>query len=68
MRRVDNPPNPWATGHVEWLGGAPAAPPTVYEDDSRTSENDRPDLPFRWSDREHWLLGGAPRAGAQDPA
>lgn len=51
MRRVDNPPNPWATGHVEWLGEAPAATLQVYEDESRTilAQNDSPDLPFRWS-------------------
>ena len=51
MRPVDNPPNPWSSSHVEWLGEPPAAELVVFTDDSRSilSHNDSPDLPFRWS-------------------
>lgn len=51
MRPVDNPPNPWQTSRVEWLGEPPPAPLIVYEEDagSVVSENDSPDIPFRWS-------------------
>lgn len=50
-RPVANPPNPWATEHVEWLGEPPPAELAVYEEDARSilSENESPDLPFRWS-------------------
>ena len=49
-RKVDNPPNPWASGHVEWLGRAPDAGLVVYEEQARSilSENKSPDLPFRY--------------------
>ncbi|MBL8750955.1 MAG: PA0069 family radical SAM protein [Planctomycetes bacterium] len=51
MRRVDNPPNPWRSDHVEWLGEPPDQPLEVYEEDGKSivSENDSPDIPFRWS-------------------
>jgi DNA repair photolyase len=51
VRRVDNPPNPWASSHVDWLGEPPDQPLEVYEEDARSivSENDSPDVPFRWS-------------------
>lgn len=51
MRAVDNPPNPWLSAHVDWLGQPPDQPLLVYEDDSKSivSENDSPDLPFRYS-------------------
>lgn len=51
MRPVDNPPNPWASSHVEWLGAPPEQPLVVYEEDARSilSANDSPDLPFRWT-------------------
>ncbi|MCP3914101.1 MAG: radical SAM protein [bacterium] len=50
-RLVSNPPNPWSTRHVEWLEEPPAAKLIVYEEDARSilSQNDSPDLPFRWS-------------------
>ena len=50
-RPIANPPNPWATEHVEWLGDPPPAELSVYEEEARSilSENDSPDLPFRWS-------------------
>lgn len=51
MRRVENPPNPYLSEHHEWLGPAPPARLEVFEDASRgiLSENDSPDIPFRWS-------------------
>ncbi len=50
-RPVDNPPNPWATEHVEWLGEPPDAQLAVHEEEAKSilSENESPDLPFRWS-------------------
>lgn len=51
MRRIDNPPNPWQSSHVEWLGEPPPQALEVHEEDAKSilSENDSPDLPFRWS-------------------
>ncbi len=50
-RPVSNPPNPWASLHVEWLGEPPPARLEVFEENARTvlSENDSPDLSFRYS-------------------
>lgn len=50
-RRIDNPPNPYLTEHCEWLGEPPAAPLEVHEEQARTilSENESPDIPFRFS-------------------
>ena len=49
-RTVSNPPNPWESTHVEWLGEPPAARLEVLEERARTvlSRNDSPDVPFRW--------------------
>ncbi len=51
MRPVANPPNPWLSSHVDWLGEPPAAELHVYEEEARSilAENDSPDLPFRWT-------------------
>lgn len=51
LRRIWNPPSPFDSRHAEWIGEAPVAEPEVWEDRSRTilSENDSPDIPFRWS-------------------
>jgi DNA repair photolyase len=51
MRAVDNPPNPWATSHVEWLGEPPAERPRIFEEEARSliQENDSPDVGFRFS-------------------
>jgi DNA repair photolyase len=51
LRRVWNPPNPWESTHVEWLGEPPPVEVHVYEEHSRSilAENDSPDVPFRWS-------------------
>lgn len=50
-RPIANPPNPWASTHVEYLGAPPDAKLEVYEDDSKSivAHNDSPDLGFRWS-------------------
>jgi DNA repair photolyase len=51
LRPVDNPPNPYLSQHAEWLEPPPPARIEVYEETSGSilSENDSPDLPFRWS-------------------
>jgi DNA repair photolyase len=50
-QRVWNPPNPYLTEHRELLGEPPAAELEIYEDHATSilSENDSPDLGFRWS-------------------
>ena len=50
-RPVANPPNPWHSTHVELLGPPPDAELKVYEERARSivSQNDSPDLPFRWT-------------------
>jgi DNA repair photolyase len=50
-RPVANPPNPWLTSHVEWLGPPPDAKLEVFEEDAKSivASNDSPDIPFRWS-------------------
>ncbi|MCA9676010.1 MAG: hypothetical protein KC464_13310 [Myxococcales bacterium] len=50
-RPVSNPPNPWASTHVEWLEPPPAAALEIYEEEAKSilSSNDSPDLDFRWS-------------------
>jgi len=50
-KRVSNPPNPWASTHVEWLEEAPEAELEVFEEDAKSilAENDSPDLGFRFS-------------------
>ncbi|MCC6555371.1 MAG: PA0069 family radical SAM protein [Polyangiaceae bacterium] len=50
-RPISNPPNPWASTHVTYLEEAPAATLQVFEERARSilSENDSPDIPFRFS-------------------
>jgi len=50
-RPVSNPPNPWESATVDWLGEPPAALPRVYADATREilSRNDSPDVPFTYS-------------------
>lgn len=51
-RRVDNPPNPFESAHVEFdEGSAPSARLEVYEEEAKSilSENRSPDLGFRFS-------------------
>lgn len=51
LRVVSNPPNPWHASTVDWLGEPPVAQPEIRIDRSKSilSENDSPDIPFRWS-------------------
>ena len=51
MRPVANPPNPWASTSVEYLDDIPPATLQVFEEQARSivSENDSPDIGFRWS-------------------
>src|SRR5213592_1993724 len=52
MRSVANPPNPWLTHSVEWIGEPPAAKIEVFEEtETRTiiSHNDSPDVAFDYS-------------------
>jgi DNA repair photolyase len=50
-RPISNPPNPWSTTEVEYLGEPPPARPRVYADATREilSRNDSPDVGFAWS-------------------
>jgi DNA repair photolyase len=51
LRRVSNPPNPWAQTEVEWIGEPPVAELEVYEEEVKRAlaENESPDVGFRWS-------------------
>ena len=51
LRRIDNPPNPYLTEQREWLGPPPKTTVEIYEETAKSilSENDSPDVPFRWS-------------------
>jgi DNA repair photolyase len=51
LRPISNPPNPWLSSEVEYLGEAPDARLEVYEDHTREilAHNDSPDLGFSWS-------------------
>lgn len=51
VRLVDNPPNPWATSSVEYLEDLPQTRLEVWEEEAKEvlSENESPDLGFRWS-------------------
>lgn len=51
LRRIDNPPNPFIAELREWLDEPPAAQVEVYEETAKSvlTENDSPDIPFRWS-------------------
>ncbi len=50
-RSVNNPPNPWQSAQVEFLGEPPETQLQVYEEEAKTvlSHNDSPDIPFDWS-------------------
>jgi len=51
MKPVANPPNPFTSETRERLGPAPAVTPDIFEETSKSilSQNNSPDLPFRWS-------------------
>ena len=51
MRPVSNPPNPWASADVVWLDEPPPARLELFEERAKSvvSENDSPDVAFRYS-------------------
>ena len=52
MRYVENPPNPWLSNHVEWIGEPPEVRTEVFEEEAtRTiiNRNDSPDVGFDYS-------------------
>src|SRR5512141_2247862 len=51
LKPVSNPPNPWDSTHVEYLGEPPESALEVFEEESRSilAENESPDVGFRWS-------------------
>ena len=51
LQPVSNPPNPWSTAEVDYLGEPPLAKLEVYEDHTREilASNDSPDIGFRYS-------------------
>src|SRR5499427_6226717 len=52
MRFVENPPNPWLTESIEWIGEPPRARIEVFEEtETRTiiTYNDSPDVGFDYS-------------------
>lgn len=51
LRRLPNPPNPWHSSYIEWLGTPPPEKLEVYEEVARSilSENQSPDVAFRYS-------------------
>ena len=52
MRYIENPPNPWLTHSVEWIGEPPEAKLEVFEEvDTRRiiTRNDSPDVSFDYS-------------------
>lgn len=52
MRYVENPPNPWHSTDIEWIGEPPAARLEVFEETETRSiitRNDSPDVGFEYS-------------------
>jgi DNA repair photolyase len=51
MRPIQNPPNPFESVEREWLDLPPAVHLQTFEERAKSilSENESPDLPFRWS-------------------
>ncbi|HEX8181869.1 MAG TPA: PA0069 family radical SAM protein [Pyrinomonadaceae bacterium] len=52
MRYLANPPNPWLSTHVEWIGEPPEAKLEVFEEEATRSiitHNDSPDVGFDYS-------------------
>jgi DNA repair photolyase len=52
MRHIENPPNPWLTHTVEWLGEPPEARVEVFEETETRSiitHNNSPDVGFDYS-------------------
>jgi DNA repair photolyase len=50
-RPIQNPPNPWAEREIEWDEEPPPAELEVFEEEAKSalSENDSPDVGFKWS-------------------
>lgn len=51
LHRVSNPQNPFISESREWLEAVPETRVEIYEERAKSilSENDSPDIPFRWS-------------------
>jgi len=51
LKPISNPPNPWDSTYVEWIGEPPEAELQVFEEEPRSilAENESPDVGFRWS-------------------
>ena len=52
MRTVENPPNPWLSLSVEWIGEPPEAKPEIFEETATRSiitHNKSPDVGFEYS-------------------
>src|SRR5882672_2018495 len=51
LKLIANPPNPYRSEYREWLGPPPPVKVEVYEERAKSlvTENDSPDIPFRWS-------------------
>lgn len=51
LQPIANPPNPWASGAVEYLDEVPLSKVEIFEDASQSilSRNESPDLGFRFS-------------------
>ncbi|MGE3173160.1 MAG: radical SAM protein [Planctomycetota bacterium] len=51
MRAVSNPKNPWRSAHTELLAPEPLQPVQVFEEEAKSvlTENDSPDVPFRFA-------------------
>jgi DNA repair photolyase len=51
LKLIANPPNPYESQFREWLGPAPPVKVEVYEERAKSvvTENESPDIPFRWS-------------------
>ncbi|HLN57860.1 MAG TPA: PA0069 family radical SAM protein [Thermoanaerobaculia bacterium] len=51
LKPISNPPNPWESTHVEYLGEPPEAELEIFEEYPRSilAENESPDVGFRWS-------------------
>ncbi|HKQ48753.1 MAG TPA: PA0069 family radical SAM protein [Phycisphaerae bacterium] len=51
LKLVANPPNPYESQYREFLGPPPPVKVEIYEEHAKSlvTENDSPDIPFRWS-------------------
>ena len=51
FKKLSNPPNPWNEIETEWIDAPPVTQLEIYEEQAKTilSENDSPDVGFRFS-------------------